>query len=53
MAPGRYPLVNAALFGVWLVTGAGFPWLFFRAGARGVGLHAHYYNSTGQAAGTG
>jgi hypothetical protein len=44
---GVYLLVNAFLFGVWLVTGAGFPWFFFPAGAWGVGLLAHYHNAYG------
>ncbi|HEX7167114.1 MAG TPA: 2TM domain-containing protein [Acidimicrobiales bacterium] len=33
--------VNAFLFMVWLITGAGFPWFLFPAGGWGIGLAAH------------
>ncbi len=33
--------VNALLFVIWLVTGAGFPWFLFPALGWGVGLAAH------------
>lgn len=33
--------VNAFLFMIWLVTGAGFPWFLFPAGGWGIGLVAH------------
>lgn len=33
--------VNAFLFMVWLVTGAGTPWFLFPAGGWGIGLAAH------------
>ena len=33
--------VNAFLFMVWLVTGAGFPWFIFPAGGWGIALAIH------------
>lgn len=33
--------VNAFLFMIWAVTGMGFPWFIFPAGAWGIGLAAH------------
>ena len=33
--------VNAFLFMIWLVVGAGFPWFLFPAGGWGIGLAAH------------
>jgi hypothetical protein len=33
--------VNAFLFLIWLLTGAGFPWFLIPAAAWGIGLAAH------------
>ena len=33
--------VNAFLFMLWLITGAGFPWFLIPAAAWGIGLAAH------------
>ena len=33
--------VNAFLFLIWLITGAGFPWFLIPAAAWGIGLAAH------------
>ena len=42
-----YLLVNAFLWGIWAVTGTGFPWPVFVTGGWGIGLLVDAYETYG------
>ncbi len=43
-----YAIVNAALIGVWAITGAGYFWPGWVLGGWGIGLLFHAWNTFGQ-----
>jgi hypothetical protein len=40
-----YLIINAALFIIWMATGAGYPWFLFPLGGWGIGLIFHFFNT--------
>ncbi len=48
-----FVIVNVVLWGIWLTSGAGFPWPIFVTGGWGIGFLSHgldYYNKHGRGA---